>query len=120
MADLSSGATERIVIKRFEALPVAAKNFVTHITAKKIMNCFEQLTGQAPAIAWPPVPSVSWKDNIRNSYNCSIPKFTEMLRFKLTVVPFMVELLISDNEICSNRGFVFRLDGVVAGIQEQS
>lgn len=50
-ADLSSGETERIVIKRFEARPVAAKNLITHITAKNVINCWEHLTGQAPDMA---------------------------------------------------------------------
>ena len=38
IADLSSGATERIVMSRFEARPVAAKNLMTHMTARNVMN----------------------------------------------------------------------------------
>lgn len=59
MADLSSGATERIVMSRFEARPVAAKNLMTHITARNVINWLEQFIVQAPSVAWPPVPNES-------------------------------------------------------------
>lgn len=60
MADLSSGATERIVINIFDARPVAAKNLMMHITDKNVMNCLEQSTGHAPAIACPPDPKENY------------------------------------------------------------
>lgn len=60
MADLSSGATERIVINIFDARPVAAKNLMMHIMDKNVMNCLEQSTGQAPAIACPPDPKENY------------------------------------------------------------
>lgn len=57
-AVLSFSGTHLTVTRKFEALPVAPINFKAHITAKKVTNWVKQLTGQAPEIAWPPLPSI--------------------------------------------------------------